>query len=179
LNKIGRLLHNLLYEIGHRLSCLTNNSYDPLPCLHAAVLTLQHTGSPQRDDYDSPTMNPHYDNRSPSPGRPLQGYQLDDAPYRPQGPPLQMPMASSDRLAVQPTVCNIGIDWLGQGTDIESSTRSKTYIPRTATTNPTICNTARKQRQGMLVRTTLYRRKSITAPTTISHTRRIHRKITH
>src|SRR5690625_6197171 len=46
-------------------------------------------------------MNPHSYNRSPSPGRPLQGYQLDDAPYGHQGH-LEMP--SSDRLADQPTV---------------------------------------------------------------------------
>ena len=73
-------------------------------CLPIALLISRVTGSPQRDDYDSPTMNPHYDNRTPSPGR-LLHYQGGDAPYRPQPPPLQMPMMSSDRLAVQPTVC--------------------------------------------------------------------------
>ena len=45
-------------------------------------------------------MNPHYDNRSPSPGRPLQPYGYADQPQRPT---LQMPLASTDRLAVQPT----------------------------------------------------------------------------
>ena len=44
--------------------------------------------------------------RSPSPGQPLHGYQLEDGPFRPQQHPLQFhagPVASSDRLAAQPT----------------------------------------------------------------------------
>ncbi|KAI9735801.1 MAG: Chitin synthase, class 1 [Cirrosporium novae-zelandiae] len=41
--------------------------------------------------------------RQTSPGVPLRGYQLEDEPFRPPQPPLQMPMASSDRLASQPT----------------------------------------------------------------------------
>ena len=41
--------------------------------------------------------------RSPSPGHPLRGYQLEDGPYRPQQGPLQVPGASGDRLAAQPT----------------------------------------------------------------------------
>src|SRR5271155_5124046 len=60
-------------------------------------------GSPQRDEYDSPSLHPQYDNRSPSPGRPLQPYQLEDAPYRPQPPHLLLPTRSGDRLAMQPT----------------------------------------------------------------------------
>lgn len=47
-------------------------------------------------------MNPHHlDARSPSPGRPLNAYQLSDNPYAPREH-LEMP--SSDRLAEQPTV---------------------------------------------------------------------------
>ncbi|PYH69889.1 chitin synthase class I [Aspergillus vadensis CBS 113365] len=46
-------------------------------------------------------MNPHHlDARSPSPGRPLNAYQLSDNPYAPREH-LEMP--SSDRLAEQPT----------------------------------------------------------------------------
>ncbi len=41
--------------------------------------------------------------RTPSPGRPLQGYTLEDGPYRPQQAPLQIPMGPGDRLAAQPT----------------------------------------------------------------------------
>ena len=48
-------------------------------------------------------MDPnHYHNRTPSPGRPLNGYQLEDNPYAPRQH-LQMPN-SSDILAEQPTV---------------------------------------------------------------------------
>lgn len=49
-------------------------------------------------------MNPYQvDNRTPSPGRPLNGYQLEDGPYTTHyGGHLEMP--SSDRLAEQPTV---------------------------------------------------------------------------
>ena len=72
--------------------------------LPIVLLISRFTGSPQRDDYDSPIMNPQFDNRSPSPGRPLY-YQGEAASYRPQPPTLQMPIASSDRLAGQPTVC--------------------------------------------------------------------------
>ena len=42
-----------------------------------------------------------YDNRSPSPGQPLQPYEQNYPP--PQNLQLQMPMASSDRLAMQPS----------------------------------------------------------------------------
>jgi hypothetical protein len=46
----------------------------------------------------SPVMNPHYtDNRTPSPGRPLQPYQ-----HETEFQPLQMP--STDHLLDQPTV---------------------------------------------------------------------------
>jgi chitin synthase len=60
-------------------------------------------------------MDPRHTGRTPSPGQPLHGYELEDGPYRPQQSPLQIPMphghmASSDRLAAQPTysVENIG-----------------------------------------------------------------------
>lgn len=61
---------------------------------------------PFGDEHTSPMLNPShltgYSNRTPSPGRPLEhGYQLSDNPY---GPPGQLPMPSSDRLAEQPTV---------------------------------------------------------------------------
>ncbi|MCJ1287850.1 Chitin synthase, class 1 [Xylographa opegraphella] len=62
----------------------------------------------EEDEFASPTMHPHT-GRTPSPGQPLAGYQLEDGPYRPQQAPLQIPMgppghmASSDRLAAQPT----------------------------------------------------------------------------
>ncbi|KAF2753374.1 hypothetical protein EJ05DRAFT_445134 [Pseudovirgaria hyperparasitica] len=52
-------------------------------------------------------MDPRqHDGRSPSPGRPLQSYQLEDRPYMPQEPPLEIPMGPGtpgDRLQVQPT----------------------------------------------------------------------------
>lgn len=49
-------------------------------------------------------MNPHQMQqiRTPSPGRPLNGYQLEDNPY--SRPHLPLPMPSSDRLMEQPTV---------------------------------------------------------------------------
>ncbi|EYE97458.1 chitin synthase class I [Aspergillus ruber CBS 135680] len=50
-------------------------------------------------DEDNHMMHP-YAQRTPSPGHPLNGYQLSDNPYAPQGH-LEMP--SSDRLAEQPT----------------------------------------------------------------------------
>ncbi|EAU33499.1 chitin synthase 2 [Aspergillus terreus NIH2624] len=54
------------------------------------------------NDSRSPIMDPnHYHNRTPSPGRPLNGYQLEDNPYAPRQH-LQMPN-SSDILAEQPT----------------------------------------------------------------------------
>ncbi|RWQ96216.1 chitin synthase A [Paecilomyces variotii] len=48
-------------------------------------------------------MNPHQMQqiRTPSPGRPLNGYQLEDNPY--SRPHLPLPMPSSDRLMEQPT----------------------------------------------------------------------------
>ncbi|KAK0517397.1 hypothetical protein JMJ35_000552 [Cladonia borealis] len=66
--------------------------------------------------YDSPHMGPQRAGRSPSPGHPLQGYQLQDDPYRPQNAPLQIPMGpmgpagSGDRLAPQPTYSVENID---------------------------------------------------------------------
>ena len=46
-------------------------------------------------------MNSHpYDTRTPSPGRPLNAYQLTDNPYGQD----HIAMPSSDRLADQPTV---------------------------------------------------------------------------
>ena len=51
-------------------------------------------------------MNPAYHGRTPSPGHPLRGYQLEDAPYRPQQNPLQRPYGPpvlGDQLASQPT----------------------------------------------------------------------------
>lgn len=44
--------------------------------------------------------------RTPSPGHPLHGYQLEDGPYRPQQAPIQIPdgpAGAGDRLAAQPT----------------------------------------------------------------------------
>ena len=58
-------------------------------------------------------MGPQRAGRSPSPGHPLQGYQLQDDPYRPQNAPLQIPMGpvgSGDRLAPQPTYSVENID---------------------------------------------------------------------
>ncbi|KAB8233049.1 chitin synthase-domain-containing protein [Aspergillus alliaceus] len=54
------------------------------------------------DDHSrSPMMNPHQvNNRSPSPGRPLNAYQLSDVSY---GPQERLHMPSSDILAEQPT----------------------------------------------------------------------------
>ena len=63
--------------------------------------------------YGSPHMGPQRAGRSPSPGQPLQGYQLQDDPYRPQNAPLQIPMGpigSGDRLAPQPTYSVENID---------------------------------------------------------------------
>ena len=51
-------------------------------------------------------MSPTRTGRSPSPGHPRHGYQLEDGPYRPQQAPLQIPMGppgAGDRLAAQPT----------------------------------------------------------------------------
>ena len=65
------------------------------------------------DDYISPMMDPRHTGRTPSPGQPLHGYQLEDGPYRPQQVPLQMPPDtnwSSDTLAVQPTYSVENID---------------------------------------------------------------------
>ncbi|KAJ9499347.1 Chitin synthase, class 2 [Exophiala xenobiotica] len=61
-------------------------------------------GSPHREGPYSPSANPHYDSRSPSPGRPLQPYAHPDESFTRQQPlHLQMPTASHDRLAMQPT----------------------------------------------------------------------------
>ncbi|KAK3173238.1 hypothetical protein OEA41_006567 [Lepraria neglecta] len=65
------------------------------------------------EGYHTPPMGPHHPGRSPSPGQPLQGYQLQDGPYRPQQAPLQIPMGpagSGDRLAPQPTYSVENID---------------------------------------------------------------------
>ncbi|PYH48993.1 chitin synthase class I [Aspergillus saccharolyticus JOP 1030-1] len=52
------------------------------------------------EETHTPMMNPHHLNtRSPSPGRPLNAYQLSDNPY----PQEHLEMPSSDRLAEQPT----------------------------------------------------------------------------
>lgn len=51
-------------------------------------------------------MSPPNAGRTPSPGHPLHGYQLEDGPYRPQQAPLQIPdgpPGAGDRLAAQPT----------------------------------------------------------------------------
>ena len=53
-------------------------------------------------------MDPRRTGRTPSPGQPLHGYQLEDGPYRPQQAPLQAPISydrltSSDTLVAQPT----------------------------------------------------------------------------
>ena len=58
-------------------------------------------------------MDPHHHGRSPSPGQPLHGYQLEDGPYRPQNAPLQFPqgpLGSGDKLAPQPTYSVENID---------------------------------------------------------------------
>lgn len=57
-------------------------------------------------------MDPRH-GRSPSPGQPLHGYQLNDGPYRPQQAPLQIPEGPGglgDRLAPQPTYSVENID---------------------------------------------------------------------
>ncbi|KAE8152237.1 chitin synthase-domain-containing protein [Aspergillus avenaceus] len=55
----------------------------------------------EEDHSHSPMMNPHaLNNRSPSPGRPLNAYQLSETSY---GPPERLHMPSSDILAEQPT----------------------------------------------------------------------------
>nr|prf chitin synthase [Aspergillus nidulans] len=66
-------------------------------------MSYNRLGDPYGDDRDarSAIMNPSsLSNRSPSPGRPLDGYQLSDAPY---GHHHHIEMPSSDRLAEQPT----------------------------------------------------------------------------
>src|ERR1700712_2161381 len=60
-------------------------------------------GGTQRDGSFSPGTNPHYDSRSPSPGRPLQPYAHPDEAHSRSNLHLQMPTASHDRLAMQPT----------------------------------------------------------------------------
>lgn len=78
-------------------------------CLIASqVHTNMSKPDPFGDDNRAPLMNlhhlPSYDNRTPSPGRPLDSYQLQDNPYGPSG---HLPMPSSDRLVDQPTVSRI------------------------------------------------------------------------
>lgn len=67
-------------------------------------------GQGRQDEYYNMDDRP---GRTPSPGHPLAGYQMDNSPYgRPgasPGPNLEIPMgpgrqASSDRLQAQPTV---------------------------------------------------------------------------
>ncbi|ETN41417.1 chitin synthase 2 [Cyphellophora europaea CBS 101466] len=60
-------------------------------------------GSHADNDPYSPNLNPQYDGRTPSPGRPLQAYDRDDVYEQPPQLHLQMPTASNDRLAFQPT----------------------------------------------------------------------------
>ena len=70
-------------------------------------------GQQAEDEYEDHPMDPHHHGRSPSPGQPLHGYQLEDGPYRPQQAPLQIPMGpagSGDRLAPQPTYSVQNID---------------------------------------------------------------------
>ncbi|RMZ88731.1 hypothetical protein DV736_g4044, partial [Chaetothyriales sp. CBS 134916] len=60
--------------------------------------------NPQREGRYSPGTQPLYDNRSPSPVRPLPAsYEADYAPQQHTALHLEMPMASSDRLAMQPS----------------------------------------------------------------------------
>lgn len=69
--------------------------------LHRYVISMQLTlPDPYGEDDQHHMMHP-YAQRTPSPGHPVNGYQLSDNPYAPQGH-LEMP--SSDRLAEQPTV---------------------------------------------------------------------------
>ncbi|EXJ60375.1 chitin synthase 2 [Cladophialophora yegresii CBS 114405] len=76
----------------------------PLSTVYAGdILTLRYSGGPPRDGAYSPGQHPHYDSRSPSPGRPLQPYVHPDEAFSRQNLPLQMPAASTDRLAMQPT----------------------------------------------------------------------------
>lgn len=96
---------------------------------------------PFGDDNRAPLMNPShltsYTNRTPSPGRPLNSYQLQDNPYGPSG---HLPMPSSDRLAEQPTVSFLNCA-RAQETKLTvmdvPSTPSKTYTIPTVTMKPT------------------------------------------
>ena len=79
------------------------------------ALTLELLADPfgQHPEEEEYQMDPHHNGRSPSPGRPLHGYQLEDGPYRPQQAPLQIPFGpagSGDRLAAQPTYSVENID---------------------------------------------------------------------
>ncbi|KAI9805676.1 MAG: Chitin synthase, class 1 [Piccolia ochrophora] len=62
------------------------------------------------DDFQNPNMDPQRQGGRASPGRPLQGYQLEDrSPHRPMASPplphqrIEIPMGPSDRLEAQPT----------------------------------------------------------------------------
>lgn len=89
-------------------------------------IRLDYPGDPDENDYRIPPtstspppgprpmspprplspMSPSHHGRTPSPGNPLHGYQLEDGPYRPQQTPVQVPFGpawSGDRLAAQPT----------------------------------------------------------------------------
>lgn len=77
------------------------------------------TPDPFGDEHHEPMMNPShvtsYTNRTPSPGRHLNSYQLQDNPYAPTG---HLPMPSSDRLADQPTVSISVARAQPRGTDV-------------------------------------------------------------
>jgi hypothetical protein len=101
------------------------------------------TPDPFGDEHRSPMMDPHhlnsYNNRTPSPGRPLDSYQLHDNPYGQQG---HLPMPSSDRLAEQPTVsCAVSMcASIEHHTDEPAqpfSTLSRTFTTPTDTTKLT------------------------------------------
>ncbi|KAM0798984.1 chitin synthase 2 [Usnea florida] len=67
--------------------------------------------NPEDEEYNGHPMDPrHAAGRTPSPGQPFHGYQLEEGPYRPHQTPVQMQMGQGDRLAAQPTysVQNIG-----------------------------------------------------------------------
>ena len=58
------------------------------------------------DEFSSAAMDPRRTGRTPSPGQPLHGYQLEDGPYRQRQTHLEIPMGpamSGDALVPQPT----------------------------------------------------------------------------
>ena len=78
---------------------------------------LGYPGEHEEDEYDhslQPHLDPHF-RRTPSPARPMDhhGYQLEDGPYGPEQPHLQIPtgpQGPGDRLAPQPTYSVENID---------------------------------------------------------------------